>query len=109
MSEHGQSIVVDGTVIELDPEGFMLCPELWNDSVAVEIARQEGVEQMTDRHWSIVRFIREYWKQHDLAPPVRLICKELGVSVREIYRLFASGPARGACRVAGLPKPDGCV
>jgi tRNA 2-thiouridine synthesizing protein E len=95
--------------IEFDAEGFMADPGLWNDEVALRIARDEGIAEMTERHWAIVRFIRGYWKEHDLAPPVRLLCTELGVSVRDVYKLFTSGPARGACRVAGLPKPDGCV
>ena len=100
---------IDGKKIELDQDGFMLDPSIWNDQVAAVIAGEEGVEQLSDKHWAIVNFIRTYWKEHDLAPPVRLICTEVGVSVREIYKLFASGPARGACRIAGLPKPDGCV
>ena len=96
-------------VIEFDQDGFMIDPELWNDDVALAIARDEGIEEMTEEHWKIVCFIRDYWKEHDLAPAVRLICTEVGVGVRQIYKLFTSGPARGACRVAGLPKPDGCV
>lgn len=95
--------------IEMDKDGFMLEPCLWNEQVAAAIAREEGIEGVTEQHWAIIRFIRDYWKEHDSAPPVRLLCKETGVSVREIYKLFTSGPARGACRVAGLPKPDGCV
>ena len=95
--------------IEFDAEGFMADPALWSEEVAQRIACDEGIAEMTERHWAIVRFIRGYWKEHDLAPPVRLICTELGVSVRDVYKLFTSGPARGACRVAGLPKPDGCV
>ena len=95
--------------IEFDPDGFMADPTLWNEQVASLIAREEGIEEMSEAHWAVVRFIRRYWKEHDLAPPVRLLCAESGVSVREVYKLFTSGPARGACRVAGLPKPDGCV
>lgn len=95
--------------VEFDQEGFMVEPGLWNDAVACAIARDEGIAEMSEDHWKIVKFIREYWKEHDLAPPVRLICTEVGVSVRRIYKLFTAGPARGACRVAGLPKPDGCV
>jgi tRNA 2-thiouridine synthesizing protein E len=102
-------VQIDSRTIEFDKDGFMLDPSLWDEKVAAAIASEEGVEQMSDKHWGIVNFIRAYWKEHDLAPPVRLICKELGVSVREVYRLFTSGPARGACRIAGLPKPDGCV
>lgn len=95
--------------VEFDKDGFMLEPESWGDAVAAAIAREEGIEEMSEDHWKIVNFIRDYWKEHDLAPPVRLVCQQCGVSVRQIYKLFASGPARGACRVAGLPKPDGCV
>lgn len=95
--------------ISLDQDGFMVEPLLWNDTVARAIASDEGIEDMTEDHWKVVNFIREYWKEHDLAPPVRLICTEVGVNVRAVYKLFTSGPARGACRIAGLPKPDGCV
>lgn len=100
---------IDGKTIGFDKDGFMTDPALWNDQVAGLIAGDEGIEAMSEQHWKIVRFIRKYWQENDLAPPVRMICQEIGVSVREIYKLFTSGPARGACRVAGLPKPDGCV
>jgi len=100
---------VDGKAIDFDNDGFMTNPSLWDEKVACLIAGDEGITDMNEKHWGIVNFIRDYWKEHDLAPPIRLICKEVGVSVREIYKLFTSGPARGACRVAGLPKPDGCV
>ncbi len=100
---------IDGHAITFDKEGFLTDPAIWNERVAAAIALEEGVAEMSDKHWGIVNFIRNYWKEHDLAPPVRLICQEVGVSVREIYKLFSSGPARGACRIAGLPKPDGCV
>ena len=95
--------------INLDNDGFMLDPQSWDDAIARTIANDEGIEEMSEEHWAIVNFIRDYWKKNDMAPPVRLICEELGVGVRQIYKLFTSGPARGACRIAGLPKPDGCV
>ncbi len=99
----------DGKEVNFDNDGFMVDPQLWNDEIANAIAVDEGIEEMSEEHWAIVNFIRNYWKENDLAPPVRMICQELGVGVRQIYKLFTSGPARGACRVAGLPKPDGCV
>jgi len=102
-------VQVNEKTIEFDNDGFMIDPNLWDESVALTIARDEGITDVSEKHWAIVNFIRDYWKEHDLAPPVRLICQEVGVNVREIYKLFTSGPARGACRVAGLPKPDGCV
>jgi TusE/DsrC/DsvC family sulfur relay protein len=109
MSEPGNAVQVGDKCVQVDKDGFMLDPALWDAAVASAIARDEGIEQMSETHWGIVNFIRSYWKERDLAPPVRLICTERGVSVREIYKLFTSGPARGACRIAGLPKPDGCV
>ncbi|HPQ39093.1 MAG TPA: TusE/DsrC/DsvC family sulfur relay protein [bacterium] len=95
--------------IELDQDGFMRKPGLWDDDVAKAIAGDEGIDEMSEQHWSVVRFIRRYWEENDSTPAVRLLCKESGVSVRQVYKLFTSGPARGACRIAGLPKPDGCV
>jgi len=100
---------IGDATIELDKDGFMIDPGLWNETVARAIAGTEGIEEMTEDHWKVVNYIREYWKDHDLAPAVRLICKDVGLGVRQIYKLYTSGPARGACRVAGLPKPDGCV
>lgn len=103
------AVQVNGKTVEFDQDGFMLDPGLWDEQVAAAIAREEGIEAVSEKQWAVVNFIRDYWKEHDLAPPVRLLCKEAGVTVREVYKLFTSGPARGACRVAGLPKPDGCV
>lgn len=100
---------IDSKTIEFDNDGFMKDPTLWDDAVAQAIAKDDGIDEMSDKHWSVVRFIRRHWEENDLAPPVRLLCKESGVTVREVYTLFTAGPARGACRIAGLPKPDGCV
>lgn len=95
--------------IEFDQDGFMKSPDLWTDEIAKLIATEEGITEMTEDHWKLVRFIRDFWLKNDLAPAVRLICQETGLGVRSMYKLFTAGPARGACRVAGLPKPDGCV
>ena len=93
----------------LDGNGFLQQPERWNRQVAEAIALEEHIPEMTEQHWAVVNFIRSHWEAHDLAPPVRLLCKETNVGVRDMYKLFRSGPAKGACRIAGLPKPDGCV
>ena len=109
MPTGGFAIEISGKAIQFDDDGFMREPGLWDEEIATAIAREDGIEEMSDQHWAVVRFIRTYWSENDLAPAVRLLCKESGVSVRQIYKLFALGPARGACRIAGLPKPDGCV
>ena len=102
-------MLINNINIEFDHDGFMAEPDRWNDEIALAIASEEGIDEMTDEHWKVVNFIRKYWKENDVAPTVRMLCQETGVGLRQIYKLFTAGPARGACRVAGLPKPDGCV
>jgi tRNA 2-thiouridine synthesizing protein E len=95
--------------VELDGDGFMIDPAQWNDALAWEIAKTDGINELTEAHWKIIRFIRANFEEKGNAPMVRALCKETGLKLKEIYELFPLGPARGACRVAGLPKPDGCV
>jgi tRNA 2-thiouridine synthesizing protein E len=104
------NIEVDGRTLELNDEGFLADPEAWDEQVARRLAQtQEGIDEMSDEHWAVVRFIRGYYVEHRLAPTVRALCKASGVPLRQVYVLFPSGPAKGACKLAGLPKPDGCV
>lgn len=102
-------IEIQGQTFLVDEEGFLQQPEIWNEDVARRFASTEGIEDMTQEHWAVVNFIRDYWLEHDTAPMVRKLCQATGVNLRAIYKLFPSGPAKGACKVAGLPKPDGCV
>jgi dissimilatory sulfite reductase related protein len=102
-------IRVNDQELPLDGNGFLKEPQRWSPEVADAIAKDEGIETMTEGHWAVVNCIRNFWKEHDLAPAVRLLCQQTGWGVRDMYKLFRSGPAKGACRIAGLPKPDGCV
>ena len=90
-------------------DGFMVQPELWNKELAELIAKEDGINELTEDHWKIINIIRDTYNEKQMAPMVRTICKETGLKLKQIYELFPLGPARGACRVAGLPKPDGCV
>ena len=101
---------INGKTLELNEEGFLTDPSQWDNDVALQLARsQEGLEDLSDEHWAVVNFIRNHFLETNLAPMVRSICKTTGLPLRRIYELFPSGPAKGACKVAGLPKPDGCV
>lgn len=101
---------VNGREIELNEEGFLLDPQLWDDQVALALASsEENLDSLSPEHWAVIRFIREYFQQNQSAPMVRLICKTTELPLKKIYELFPSGPAKGACKLAGLPKPDGCV
>jgi TusE/DsrC/DsvC family sulfur relay protein len=95
--------------IEVDEDGFIQKPEEWNEEVAKALASTEDVQVMSENHWKIIYYLRDYYKKYGIAPMIRKLCKETGFSLKEIYELFPSGPAKGACKVAGLTKPTGCV
>jgi TusE/DsrC/DsvC family sulfur relay protein len=95
--------------LNVDEDGCMAEPELWNKAVASALATTEGVDDLTDDHWKVVDYLRDYYVKFGVAPMIRKVCKQTGFELKAIYTLFPSGPAKGACKVAGLPKPTGCV
>lgn len=103
------TINIDGHDIELDEDGFMVDPDQWSDGVAIAFAKDEGIDELTEDHWKVIRYLRDYYKQYQIAPMIRKLCKETGCSLKYIYELFPTGPAKGSCKLAGLPKPTGCV
>jgi TusE/DsrC/DsvC family sulfur relay protein len=98
-----------GTQIEVDEDGFIQDPEAWNDTVAAALATDEDVESLSEEHWKVVNYIRDYYTKFGIAPMIRKLCRETDCPLNRIYELFPSGPAKGACKIAGLPKPTGCV
>ncbi len=94
---------------EIDEDGFLQEPDRWNETVAAALAKTEGVDDLTEDHWKVVNFLREYYLEYQVAPMIRKLCKSTGYKLNKIYELFPSGPAKGACKIAGLPKPTGCV
>lgn len=95
--------------LEVDEDGFMENPSLWNDRVAIALASTEGLTELSEEHWKVINYLREYFNENGLAPMIRKLCKDTGCSLKRMYELFPSGPAKGACKVAGLSKPTGCV
>jgi len=94
--------------IEVDDEGFLIDPDDWSEDLAVALASREGIT-LTEDHWKIIRYLRDYYNEFQIAPMIRKLCKDTGYSLKQIYELFPAGPAKGACKLAGLPKPAGCV
>ncbi len=108
-------IEVAGKTYELDEDGFLVDPEEWNMDIAKYFAEVEEIE-MTDAHWEVVNFLRDYFKQFNIAPMIKILVKEIGKKMgpdkgntKYLYQLYPSGPAKQACKIAGLPKPTGCV
>jgi len=103
------TLEVGGVTLPLDEDGFLQEPDLWTEEFARVIAAEEEVASVTEEHWKIINYIRDYYLKHQIAPMVRRLCKETGFNLKKVYDLFPSGPAKGACKLAGLPRPTGCV
>ena len=102
-------LLVMGKQIEVDEDGFIVEPSLWNEDIVKAFAKLGDVAELTENHWKVINYLRDYYQKFGIAPMIRKLCKETGFSLQKIYELFPRGPARGACKVAGLPKPTGCV
>ena len=97
------------TDVELNDEGFFVHPDQWAESMAPELARREGIDELTDAHWTVIRFMRKEYLEKGTGPTVRVLGKTSGVSVKELYQLVPKGPAKTAAKIAGIPKPRGCI
>ena len=105
----------DGATIETDEEGYITDISLWSQELATLIATEEDIE-MGDDHWEVVNFLRNYYEEYQIAPAVRVLTKAIKKSLgadkgnsKYLYELFPYGPAKQACKIAGLPKPTGCI
>ena len=96
-------------VYEVDDDGFLQEPEIWTEEVAKDFALTEGIEDLTEEHWKLIKYIRNYFYTYGVATMVRKVCRDNQMDLDYIYKLFRSGPAKGACKVADLAKPTGCV
>ena len=101
--------VIAARELEVDAEGFLQKPEQWTEQIGVEIARAAGIAPLTDRHWQVIRFMRDRYLATGQAPSIRTLGKESGVTTTELYQLFPKGPAKLAAKVGGIPKPHGCI
>ena len=108
-------IQVNGKELEVDEEGYLADLSQWEPEVANVMAKDDGTE-LTDEHWEIINFLREYYEEYQIAPAIRVLTKAIGKKLgkdkgnsKYLYELFPYGPAKQACRYGGLPKPTGCV
>ncbi|HSH08188.1 MAG TPA: TusE/DsrC/DsvC family sulfur relay protein [Burkholderiales bacterium] len=109
------SIEVNGKTLETDEEGYLADRGDWSEDVAKEMARIDNCD-LTDAHWEVINFLREYYDEYQIAPAVRVLTKAIGKKLgpdkgnsKYLYELYPYGPAKQACKYAGLPKPTGCV
>ena len=109
------SIDINGKSLETDEEGYLINLSDWTEDAAQFLAQQENVE-LSPSHWEVINFLREYYTEFQIAPAVRVLTKAIGKKLgaekgnsQYLYELFPYGPAKQACKIAGLPKPTGCV
>lgn len=98
-----------GTEVTVNDEGFFTDPAQWRPEMAPRIAAAEGITELTERHWQVITFMRREYEAKGTGPTVRMLGKASGVTVRELYQLFPEGPAKLAAKIAGIPKPRGCI
>jgi len=105
----------EGKSYEVDEEGYLMDWSVWAEGIAGVMAKEDGLE-LSDAHWDVIRFLREYFEKYQIAPMIKILTKELAKkygkekgNTKYLYELYPAGPAKQACRYAGLPKPTGCV
>ena len=98
-----------GVAVEVNDEGFFVDPTQWTRDIAVELAKADGIDELTDQHWQVLEFMRREFFEKGTGPTVRVLGKTSGVSVKDLYLLFPKGPAKMAAHIAGIPKPKGCI
>ncbi len=103
------SMTYAGTQVSVNDEGFFTDPDQWREEMAPEIAREAGIGTLTDHHWQVIKFMRHEFAEKGTGPSVRALSKTSGVTVKELYELFPKGPAKLAAKIAGIPKPRGCI
>jgi tRNA 2-thiouridine synthesizing protein E len=103
------SIVSGETKLNIDDQGFLKSLASWDRATVEKLASLNQIGPLTDRHWEVLSFVRDYYLEHGVGPSVVRIGKATGLSATAICELFPCGVVRGAYRLAGLPRPPGCV
>jgi tRNA 2-thiouridine synthesizing protein E len=98
-----------GKEFTVDEDGFIDSFDNWSEEWVQWVKNQEGIEELNEEHRKVVEVLQDYYKKNGIAPMVRILSKVTGFKLKHIYELFPSGPGKGACKMAGLPKPTGCV
>jgi len=100
---------IAGTEVQVDDEGFFADPGAWKEEMAAELAAHVGVDELTEDHWTVIKFCRTDFQAKGESPTLRRVSTEAGVPTKQLFQLFPKKPAKKMSYVAGVPKPKGCV
>lgn len=103
------TVEFQGNTFNVDEDGFIDSFENWNEAWVQLVKKEEGIDELNEEHKKVIEVLQDYYKKNGIAPMVRILSKLTGFKLKHIYELFPSGPGKGACKMAGLPKPTGCV
>jgi dissimilatory sulfite reductase related protein len=103
------SKTIAGKIVQVNDEGFMTVPAEWTKDIAAEIAKEEGVTELSEIHWKVIEFCRKNASGSGKSPTLREITNGAGVTTKELFTLFPKGPAKKVAKISGLGKPEGCV
>ena len=101
--------IILGKTLAIDADGNLVNLSDWNEEIAKELAKEEGIDELNEQHWQVINFMRKVFTESGDAPSIRKLTKESGVDTKTLYALFPKGPAKKAARIAGLPKPKSCI
>jgi TusE/DsrC/DsvC family sulfur relay protein len=100
---------IAGISVDVSDEGYLIDASQWTEEIAKAIAREEGIEKLSESHWKIIRFLQREFKENGQLPTIRKIKKIGSIPIKELYELFPDGPLKKASRIAGLTKPESCI
>lgn len=100
---------IAGVTIEIDDDGYMIDHKAWTNDIAAAFAKEQSIDNLTDRHHIVIEFMRKEFEENGTGPSIRKLNKQSGVSTKELYQLFPGGPAKKSALIAGIPKPHGCI
>jgi tRNA 2-thiouridine synthesizing protein E len=100
---------IAGKTVQVNEEGFMTNPAEWTKEIGIEMAKEEGIAELTPDHWKVIDYARSKAAESGASPTLRTITSNAGVTTKELFALFPKGPAKKVAKIAGLGKPEGCV
>ena len=103
------AFVKSGVEVERDSEGFLVHTDQWSEEVARELARESGIDELTPRHWDVIKAMRGAFLDHGALPWVQTLSKVSAIPSEQLYELFPHAPSRLVSKIAGIPKNRSCI
>lgn len=101
--------IYGGQAVQVNDDGFLIDPGAWNDDMVADIAKTVGVEHLDAEQMQVVEVMRSEYEARGEGPNVRALERIAGIPIKRLYELFPKGPAKSAAKIAGIPKPRGCI